>query len=136
MSQGPNAPPSAQQPAQAAGPSPRLAEAAQGQTQSQIQTTQAQAQRAADMQAAQQGQGIQKAAGGESLYDRAGSAMKDVGQWVEKNPRLSTVMFQTLAGMYGPEAEREKRERSFYERAQRNANSPVRMTYAGAPAGG
>jgi hypothetical protein len=59
----------------------------------------------------------------------AGKVMDAAGNWVQKNPQASNLMFKALEGMYGPQAEQMDYERGLLERARRNVNSPVRLQY-------
>jgi hypothetical protein len=59
----------------------------------------------------------------------AGKVMDAAGNWVQKNPHASNLMFKALEGMYGPQSEQMDYERGLLERARRNVNSPVRLQY-------
>lgn len=62
-------------------------------------------------------------------FDTAGKTLNGAGQWMQKNPVASNMLFKAVEGMYGPESEALDYNRSLMERARRNANSPVRMQY-------
>lgn len=61
--------------------------------------------------------------------DGAGKTLNAAGQWVQKNPAASNMMFKALEGMYGPEAERLDYERGLMDRARSSLNRPVRLQY-------
>lgn len=62
-------------------------------------------------------------------WDGAGQMLNSAGQWVQKNPAASNMLFKAVEGMYGPESEALDYKKSLIERARQNMNSPVRMQY-------
>lgn len=132
-------------PAAAEGGSSALQDAALTQRRQDVQTMLARQQEMAAAQGGQQlapAQQLVNPANNPQSYTPGGNSLMDVGRgvssWVRQNPLLAQMGFQTVAGMYGPESERMDFQRSLYERARANANSPVRMGYypATKPAGG
>lgn len=72
------------------------------------------------------------------LFDQAtskiGGYFDAAGKWVKANPAVANMGFKVLEGMYGPQAEALDYQKSLMERARRNVNTPVRLTYT--PTGG
>ena len=64
-----------------------------------------------------------------SLWETVKGGAQGIGQFMQKNPVLSNMGFQALAGMYGPEAEAMDYQRSLYERSRRNLNNPIRLQF-------
>lgn len=62
-------------------------------------------------------------------WDGAGKMLDGAGKWVQKNPNAAAMVFNTVGNAYGPEAEALDYRKSIMERANRNANSPIRMRY-------
>lgn len=63
----------------------------------------------------------------QSFWDK----LKGAGEWINKNPALLKVGGDVLASMYGPQAEQLDYQKSLYERARQNLNSPVKLEYKG-----
>ncbi|MDP3139790.1 MAG: hypothetical protein Q8N17_26070 [Burkholderiaceae bacterium] len=82
----------------------------------------------------------QQAAGANSpgLFDqamsKAGGYFDAAGKWIKANPTVANMGFKVLEGMYGPQAEAMDYQKGLMERARRNINTPVRLTYS--PTGG
>lgn len=134
-------------PAAAAQPAPQslLEQAARSQSQADVQATLARGQSVAQAQAAQAGQASAVPAPitpGQtpSLWQSAKEAMGGVGGFIKSNPQASEMLFRTMAGYAQDRGQQEQFDyrRSLMERANRNANSPVRMGYypATRPTGG
>lgn len=111
----------------------QLGRAASTQTTADHAATAAKAQTEAAVQSAQSGAAPQATtpSGGPSLFESAQGALKGVGGFIKANPQASQMMFQTMAG-YAQDRNQQDEfayRRSLMERAQRNANSPVKMGY-------
>lgn len=65
----------------------------------------------------------------QAWFQRAQGAAGSVGDFIKNNPALVKVGGDMLGAMYGPQAERLDMEKSMYERARRNLNSPIALTY-------
>ena len=62
-------------------------------------------------------------------WDGAGKMLNGAGEWVQKNPNAAAMVFNAVGNAFGPEAEALDYRKSIMERANRNANSPIRMRY-------
>ena len=78
---------------------------------------------------------LEKAASGysssdlEAWWQKAKTAGKDVGKFVEDNKTLVKIGGDMLGSMYGPQAEALDYQKSLMERARRNINAPVVLKY-------
>lgn len=62
-------------------------------------------------------------------WQKAKSAGKDVGKFIEDNKTLVKIGGDMLGSMYGPESEALDYQKSLMERARRNINAPVVLKY-------
>lgn len=79
--------------------------------------------------------GLEKAASNynstdlEAWWQKAKTAGRDVGKFVEDNKTLVKIGGDMLGSMYGPQAEALDYQKSLMERARRNINAPVVLKY-------
>lgn len=64
-----------------------------------------------------------------SWWQKAMDAGKGVGKFVQNNKELVNMAGTALTNMYGPQSEALDYQKSLMERARRNINSPVVLTY-------
>ena len=64
-----------------------------------------------------------------SWWDKVKSGAGAVGKFIADNPSLVKIGGEMLTSMYGPQAEQFDLQKSLIERAQRNLNTPIPLTY-------
>lgn len=65
-----------------------------------------------------------------SIWDNTfGQNLDAVGKWAKDNKELVNIGANALSQVYSPQAEQLDFQRSIYDRARRNMNSPVRLKY-------